>query len=451
MLFAIIRLRLRYSLFRVLIPLFDRLFPTKPMRVHQHLRILILNWRDPKHPRAGGAETYLHEIAKRWVAAGHCVEWLTAGFAGSTRHDVVDGVKITRVGNRATVYAAVPIEYLRNYRDSFDVIVDAENGIPFFSPLYSLKPKILLMFHVHRTVFLKHMPPGVGHSFAFFETKVMPLIYRAVPFVAISSDTKAEVVAQRMTALPINVVQSGVDSACSPGRKEERPTIVYIGRLQRYKRVELLIAAMPEVLEKIKDAQLVIAGTGDESVKLRKLAGELGVGDSVVFRGFVNEEAKRSLLASAWIFASPSSMEGWGITAAEALASGTPAVVFDVPGLREIVKDGESGCVLPEGANLASVLVRVLSDAEYRRRLSAGALARGRDFSWDQAAENMLDILMNLGAEPHRLVRRGDRWHLITRPIARDRGLGTVSRLSVVEQAVLSDPLSLPERVDSPA
>ena len=414
MLGALLRLRLRYSIFRTLIPLFDRLVPTHPLRVHDRLNVLVLNWRDPKHPRAGGAETYLHEMAKRWVAQGHRVEWLTAGFAGGSRTDVIDGVRITRVGNRVTVYGAIPIEYLRNFRDRFDIIIDAENGLPFFTPLYSMKPRILLMFHVHKPVFLKQLPAGIGNLFAWIETKVMPVIYADTPFVAISQDTKRALEAERMTSQGIEVVLSGVDSRCVPGEKAPVPTIAYTGRLQRYKRVDALIAAMPSILERVPEARLIVVGTGDERDRLEQMARSLGIGHAVSFTGFVDEETKIKLLAGAWVFVSPSSMEGWGITAAEALACGTPCVVYDVPGLREVVEDGRCGFVLSEGSELSRPILEILTDASLREKLSAAAAARGRAFSWDRAAADMLNVLVRFGAQlPYNYVRRGEEWHLI--------------------------------------
>ncbi len=416
MLGSIVRLRLRYSLFRTLIPIFDRIFPTHPLKTHSSLSILILNWRDPKHPRAGGAERYLHEISKRWVSAGHEVHWLTAGFRGGTATDTIDGIKIRRVGNRFTVYGAVPLEYLRNYRDRFDFVIDAENGLPFFSPLYSLKPKVLLMFHVHKRVFIDQLPRGIGSLFAWFETKVMPAIYSGVNFVAISADTKREIEENRMTSRPIEVVHSGVDPLCTSGNKFASPTISYVGRLERYKRVDLLVEAMPHVLSTLPDARLVIAGTGASLEHLKHLAEKLGICDAVEFRGFVSEEEKRSVLAGSWVFAAPSSMEGWGLTVIEAFASGTPAVVYDVPGLREVVNDGVSGFVLPNGTPMATKLLSILMDRDLRVRLERGALERASEFSWETSAEKMFNLILGSSAGyPIQFVRRGDDWHLISK------------------------------------
>ena len=189
---SILRLRIRHSFFHVVVPLFDRVFPTKPITAHDNLRVLFLNWRDPEHPQAGGAERFLHEIGRRWVRAGHVVEWLTASFPGASREAMLDGIKVTRVGNAISVYGRIPLEYLRNFRDRFDIIIDAENGIPFFSPLFSLKPKICLMHHVHRDVFKKHLPRAISPFFIWLEGWVMPRLYRKSRFVAVSEDTRRE-------------------------------------------------------------------------------------------------------------------------------------------------------------------------------------------------------------------------------------------------------------------
>jgi len=142
MLQAILRLRIRHSIFRYVIPLFDRFWPTSPLRLCDGLSILILNAYDPKHPKAGPQEHYLYEVARRLVAQNHSVHWLAGGATTLPSDDIVDGITITRVGNAWTVHAAVPLAYLRTFRDRFDVIVDATDAIPFLSPLYSLKPKI---------------------------------------------------------------------------------------------------------------------------------------------------------------------------------------------------------------------------------------------------------------------------------------------------------------------
>ncbi len=229
---SIVRLRIRNSFLRYVVPAFDSMFPTSPMRSHSGLNVLILNWRDPQHPQAGGAEKYLHEMACRWVAWGHSVEWLTAGFPGAARTTIIDGVRVTRVGGRMSVYALLPLAYLRKFRDRFDVIVDAENGIPFFSPFFSMKPKICLIFHVHQDVLKKYLPPIIGPMFMWAESCLMPRVYSKSKFVAISDDTREAMHELGIPRQSIDIVHSGVDDGFQPGKKADVPTIVYLGTSQ---------------------------------------------------------------------------------------------------------------------------------------------------------------------------------------------------------------------------
>lgn len=414
MLQAVLRLRMHHSLFRYVIPVFDRIWPTTPLRVRDGFSVLFLNWRDPKHPQAGGAEKYLLEVGRRLVERGNRVHWLTAGFAGCEPTDSIDGIDVTRVGNRFTVYAAIPLIYLRKFRDRFDVIIDAENGIPFFSPFYSLKPKLCLMFHVHQRVFEKHLPVPVSTLFKWLEAWVMPRVYSASRYLAISNDTKTDLAALGVPPDQIDLAVSGIDPSLRPGSKSLRPTILYLGRLKAYKRVVTLIDDMPTVLATLPDAVLIIAGTGDEEESLRARVRELGIDRAVRFEGFVSEDRKRELLGSAWVFAMPSEMEGWGLTLIEANACGTPCVGYDVPGVGEAILDGSSGVVVSNSERLAPSLLKILRDEKFREMLVEGALRRSADFSWDATTQAILNTIMGEVARTHiNYVRNGDDWHVI--------------------------------------
>ena len=412
---SLLRLRMRESFLRYALPFFDRLFPTKPIRVHDGFSILILNLRDPTHPQAGGAETYLFEMAKRWVTLGNDVEWLTASYKGAERNAMLDGVRITRVGNAVTVYGAVPLEYLRNFRDRFDVIVDSENGIPFFSPLFSLKTKICVMHHVHQRVFRAHLPFPVSEIFAWIERKVMPLVYSGSQFVAVSDDTRSEMEQLRISKTPIEVVRNGVDPRLLPGEKATAPTVLYLGRLKAYKRVDLLIRAFARVLASVPDAVLMIAGAGDAKEQLVQLVNELGLHSKVSFEGYVDDRRKRELLQQAWVYVSASEMEGWGISVTEANACGTPAVAFAVPGLREAIIANVNGLLVPDGQDLSRAITSLLSDHELRERLERGALERARTLSWDRSAEDLLEIIMRcVAGTSYSLVRLKDHWTVVS-------------------------------------
>lgn len=413
---AVMRLRLRHSLLRYLIPLFDHFWPTGGMVHRDGVNVLLLNWRDPENPLAGGAEVYLHEMAKRWVRDGHRVEWLAAGFRGAPRAAVVDGITIHRVGNAVTVYLAAAWEYLRHLRDRFDVIIDAENGIPFFSPLYSLKPKILLIHHVHTEVFKEHLPAPLSLLCIWLESWLMPRAYAGVPFVAVSESTREELLRRRFTTRGVAVVHNGVDSRLVPGVKAKRPTIVYLGRLKAYKRVDLLVRAIAELRNEIPDVVFRIVGSGDAEPTLRALVKEFDLEDHVVFEGFVSEDRKREVLQGAWVFATASAMEGWGISVIEANACGTPAVGFDVPGIRESIYDGVSGVLVRDERTLCHTLSSLLLDGPRRMLLSAGALQRASTFSWEASADRMMDLVLRYGGSHQMtLVKVGRTWRLINR------------------------------------
>jgi len=414
MLAALVRLRIRHSFLRVIVPLFDKVFPTTPLRHRDGLSILILNWRDPTHPQSGGAETYLFELARRWVACGNTVEWITASYRGAPKYDLLDGVQICRVGNAFTVYLWAAIEYLRRYRDRFDIIVDSENGIPFFSPLYSLKPKICVMHHVHRSVFRSQLPFPISEMFVWLEGWAMPRAYRNARFVAVSTDTKSEMEHLGMSSYPIEVVMNGVDPSLAPGPKAPIPTVIYLGRLKAYKRVDLLLRSFARVLTEIPTAELKIAGSGDALDALIELTKELGISTHVQFEGHVSEQRKAELLQSAWAFISPSEKEGWGISVIEANACGTPAIAFAVPGLREAIQDGISGLLVPDGSDLSEPVTRILRDADLRQKLSAGALSRSRDFTWSDSAQKFLAIITeSLALEAGIFMRNGGAWDLM--------------------------------------
>lgn len=408
---ALIRLRLLHSFFAVALPMYDRMFPTRPLKARDRLRILIVNWRDPKHPQAGGAEAYLFEQARRWAKWGHHVEWLSGGFPGGSAYDEIESVRVRRVGNAMTVYFVVPWTYLREFRDRFDVVLDSSNGIPFFSPLFSMKPKVCIVYHVHREVFKNHLPPWLAFVMSFFEERVVPLVYRNVHFVTISEGTLAEMRQLGIGNPAAGLVRCGVDKTLVPGTKAAVPTVLYLGRLKAYKRVDRLIEEFATVRGNLPKAVLRIAGSGDARPALERLVERLKLQHAVFFEGFVDDDRKRELLQTAWVTVTLSEMEGWGIGAIEGNACGTPAIAYDVPGLREAIAHDRSGLIVPEEGDVASAILAVLCDDTLRKRLENGAIERAQEFSWDRTAREMLFEIMRaiMGLE-FRVVDLDGRW-----------------------------------------
>lgn len=360
-------------------------------------RILILNWRDMKHEQAGGAEVYAHELAKRFVASGHEVYMFCGNDGHSLRHEVIDGVDITRRGGFNFVYIWATLYYIAKFRKHTDIIIDCHNGIPFFTPLYSRKKIYCVLHHVHQHVFKQYMKPGPAHLAAWLERVVMPYAYRNRQYITVSQSSKDGMVEELgISPEQISVVHNGIDTETFiPGAKSPVPIIIYLGRLKAYKSVDILIKAFADVLKQTPDAQLVIGGTGDAEPSLKKLANELDISENVAFLGFVSEEDKVRLMQEAWVFCSPSFTEGWGITVIEASACGTPVVASDVPGLNESVKPGVSGYLVPYGnvGAFTDKLLYIIRDKDIRNALNSGARGWAGDFSWDFSAIKFLEVI----------------------------------------------------------
>ncbi len=359
-------------------------------------RVLIMNWRDVAHPWSGGAEAYMHEIGRRLAARGFEVGWLSARFAGSRRVETIDGIRVHRVGGRYTLYAMVALAFLWKLRNRYDMVIDCENGIPFFSPLYTRKPVVLVVHHVHQEVFRRELPRSIRWLPLWLEGWLMPRAYRRCPIVAVSESTKQALVAQGFKESAITIVSNGVDP---PARirqpRATRPTLVYSGRLKPYKSVDVLIRAMPQVLAALPQARLEIVGQGPDRTRLEQIAWSLRLAGSVRFHGYLPGAERDAVLASAWVAICPSAFEGWGIACMEASARGIPVVASRVPGLRDSVRDGETGVLVPYGdpAALARELCSLLTDRPRRSQMATAGRAWAAQHSWERAAGELALII----------------------------------------------------------
>ncbi|WP_063836967.1 glycosyltransferase family 4 protein [Phaeacidiphilus oryzae] len=374
---------------------------------------LFLNWRDPRHPQAGGAEVYCHEIARRWVAAGIRVTLLTARFGGAAGWETLDGVEIRRAGGTFGVYAAAA-HHLRTHRHEYDLVVDFQNGIPFFSPLFAGQwtPCVCVIHHVHQDQFdLRfHWPMNtIGRS---LEKPVSRWVYRGRPVIAVSPSTREQIRRRLGFTNPVHLVPSGSSPPLAglPPRSAA-PRIAVVSRLVPHKRMALLLDAVPAVLRHWPDLRIDIAGDGSELPSLRKQAAALGLGLSTILHGRVSEEQKCALLAQAWLTVLPSSGEGWGLGVIEANSVGTPALAFDVPGLRDAVEPGRTGWLLPPGADLAAGIDHALEDCAnpgVARRLAEECHTWAAGFSWDSSALRLAEVVLaeSRRTQRHRHSRR---------------------------------------------
>ncbi len=361
-------------------------------------RILFINWRDIRNPEAGGAEVHLHEISTRLARMGHEVSIVASRFPQAPREEIVDGVRVLRIGGKFTFNFHVPFFVTRLLRhESFDIVIDDINKIPFYTPIYVRRPILALAHHLFaHTIFLETILPFA--VYVYLGEILIPSIYRRVPFVVVSESTRRDFISRGIPEENIRVIHNGVDHEnYTPdlSAKSVIPLVGYIGRIKKYKRLDILLRAFQLVKHRIPEARMKIAGSGDHLPKLMKLADQLGIRDDVEFLGFVGEKEKIAMLREAHVVVNPSSKEGWGVTVIEANACGTPVIASDVPGLRDAVVDGRTGFLVPYAdiQAFAKRIVDVLSDSALRQSLSEEAVRWARRFNWDASANAMIEVI----------------------------------------------------------
>lgn len=359
------------------------------------MKLLVANWQDRLNPQAGGAEIHLHEVFGRLAGRGHEITLLASSWPGAEPRVELDGMDVHRVGGRYTFNIAAPGYYRRRLGHlGFDLFIEDLNKVPLFAPFWAREPVVLVVHHLFGTTAFQEASFPLAAATWLLEQPI-PRVYGHLPTVAVSQSTAQDLVTRGFRRDGIAVIPNGVDlsfyrpSSSSP--KSPDPIVLYLGRLKKYKRVDLVIRAFAGIHTKHPRARLIIAGQGDARPQLEQLVGELGIGNSVEFAGFVNEEQKANLFRHAWVHMLTSSKEGWGITNIEAAACGTPTIASDVAGLRDSIKHEVTGYLVPHGdvAALTTRLEEVIGRPELRASLSAQALAYAQQFAWDTTADRM--------------------------------------------------------------
>jgi glycosyltransferase involved in cell wall biosynthesis len=371
--------------------------------------VIVLNWKDDQHPEAGGAETYCHAVATRFAQQGANVCLLTARGAGQSRRDTKGGVEIRRVGGKYSVYPLVLLQLLIwRVRTPWrlDLILDCQNGIPFFAPIVVGRRTavVMLIFHVHQDQFGLYMSPVAAGVGRWLEGAACRIVYRRRTVAVISASTRQRVRDRLRLGGALFVVPCGsesVDSISAP--RSKFPSVVCVGRMVPHKRVHLLLKALPVVISHHPQIHVDVIGEGPSRPELESLAVELGVEQHVTFHGHVSSARRDALASCGWLAVNPSMGEGWGLSIIEANAAGRPAVCLNVDGLRDAVRDGVTGWVAAHPDDLAEAMVKalnILSDDSEAALWSSRAQAWAASFSWDATAAKLSNVLL---AESDRL------------------------------------------------
>jgi glycosyltransferase involved in cell wall biosynthesis len=362
------------------------------------LNILALNWQDLTNPLAGGAEVHLEELLRRVVARGHSVTLFCSNYHGGKTEEEIEGVRILRAGNRYNFNLITPRHIRRIVKkESFDLFIEDINKIPFYSPLYQKLPTLVIIPHLFSTTVFSEINFVLG-SYIYLAEKPLRAVYRPHRFCVISESTAQDVVSRGIPRENVSVIHCGIDRHLYNNKqnlpKFDAPTVLYLGRIKKYKSVQHLLLAFALVVKRIPEAKLAVVGDGDYLPVLKTLAGKLGLDHRVEFPGFVSREKKVEYLCRSHVMVYPSLKEGWGLTNIEANSCGTTVIAADSPGLRDSVQDGVGGLLYQYGNTnqLAEKIQLVLTDAELRRRLEDGGRNWAEQFDWDSAAEQFLAL-----------------------------------------------------------
>lgn len=351
---------------------------------------------------SGGAEVHLEELLRRIVARGHTVTLFCSNFPGGRSEEDIEGVHIIRAGNRYNFNLIAPMHLRRLIRQNqYDLFLEDINKIPFYSPFYIDLPTIVIIPHLFSTAVFQEINFVLG-SYIYLAELPLTKVYRKKQFCVISESTAEDIAARGIPDSQIDVIHCGIDNSLYNNDagydKYEFPSVLYLGRIKKYKSVQHLLSAFEIVREELPDARLTIVGAGDYTDELKKQANEFGLDDSVAFPGFVSSKQKVEYLCRSHVMVYPSLKEGWGLTNIEANSCGTTVVAARTPGLRDSVKDGYSGILYDYGniEQLAEAVKILLTDEKKRAKLERGGLEWASRFNWDDAAGKFLDLCLRV-------------------------------------------------------
>jgi len=364
------------------------------------MKILALNWQDIKNPIGGGAEVHFQEIFKRIVKMGHEVDLFCCSHPDLPDEEIIDGIRVVRRGNRNTFNFMVPftIKKIFNIKE-YDIIVDDINKIPLFTPLYIDKPVLAIVHHLFKkSIFQQaHFLPA---SYVYLSELLIGKIYKNVQFTVVSQSSKEELMNEGIPEQNIRIIYNCVDhDIYNPGEmKKEENVVGYLGRIKKYKRVDVLINAIDIVKNSIPEVKLQILGDGDYLPVLKKMVKDKGLEKHIEFLGFADSKKKVEILRKCPLVLNPSSKEGWGLTVIESNACGTPVIASNVPGLKDSVIHNKTGLLFEFGNSqgLADNIVSTLKNKPLLEELTRNALEWAQSFNWDNSAREMLSLMENI-------------------------------------------------------
>ena len=374
----------------------------------------MLSRRDTRNPEGGGSEVYLETIAKGLVQRGHEVTLFCAAHERGAATEDLDGVSIIRAGSKTGVHKEALARLRRRDFGPVDVIVDVQNGMPFLAPLVARStPTVVLVHHIHREQWPVVYGPVRARIGWWIESRIAPKVYRKCRYVAVSSDTRNELIELGVDPQRITVIHNGAADGQSAmaniGNLEPidpqlyeltspypQPHIVVLGRLVPHKQVEHVLTAAAQLRKEFAGLHVSVVGDGWWHDELVATADRLGVNDIVEFTGFVTEADKHAILSRAWILAMPSLKEGWGIVIIEAARHSVAAVGYRTAGgVAESIVDGSTGMLVNGGSEqFTDALRSMLTNEVLRKELGENARVHSMKYTWTEAENQFEQVLL---------------------------------------------------------
>ncbi len=359
-----------------------------------------MSWKDRAHPQAGGAEVVNEELAKRLAADGHEVIFFVSGFKGGVRELRTDGYKIVRLGNRYTVYWQAYRYYKRHLQGWPDLVIDEVNTIPFMAKYYVKERNILFAHMLCRQIWFYELIFPLSLIGYLIEPLYLWML-RDRQVITVSNSTKQDLIKAGFTPNNINIISEGIEiePVHDPKaiKKFQDPTLLSLGSIRPMKRTHDQIKAFELAKAQIPALKLKIAGSANSRYgrKVLNLAKASPYKDDIEYLGKVTDPQKLQLLQQSHLIMVTSIKEGWGLIVTEAASQGTPAGGYNVDGLRDSIKDGETGWLTNQATpqELSKLIIQVLSDNPTYAQVQKQAWEWSKNINFDRSYGEFESVL----------------------------------------------------------
>ncbi len=368
------------------------------------MRILWMTWKDQSNPLAGGAEVVQHELASRLVADGHEVTILTGGYHGAGAEEVVEaGYRVIRVGGRYSVYWHAYRYYRSNLIGWADYVIDEMNTIPFFAKFYVQEKRVMLIHQLCREIWFYQMVSPLSLIGYLIEPLYLRIL-SSEKVITVSQSTKDDLMRYGFHEEDIQIISEGIEMMpvgdVSVVTKSEKPTVLCFGAMRAMKRTLETVKAFELLKKSIPDARLVIAGddSGAYAQKVRSYIERSPYKVDITIKGRVSTQEKISLMRQSHVIAVTSIKEGWGLIVTEAASQGTPAVVYNVDGLRDSVRHGDTGLICGENSpqDLARNIEKMLTDKSYYSTVQENGWQWSKGVTFEKGYEEIFEVLSTI-------------------------------------------------------